>query len=78
MDHNAIMLATVSTSIDAMGLTDDELAGLNLIAALDMDPRKHPVYEKAKGLFTEQGGTRMHQVAKDALHRIAEDRLIKR
>lgn len=49
-------------------LTDMELAVLNNVARNDFDPQgKLFDYERVERLFTEDGGTRMHNDTKDAL-----------
>jgi hypothetical protein len=56
-------------------LSDDDLAGLNLVAQLEIDPRGRPWYPIVAHLFTEQGGTRMHHETRDALAAVALRRL---
>lgn len=57
-------------------LSDIELAALNTIAQLDLDPHNRLFdYEKVKHLFTEENGTQMHTETKIALAAIANIRL---
>ena len=56
-------------------LDDAELAGVGMVGILGTDPRTRRWYEKAKPLFTEQNGTRMHELTREAVNRIAEARL---
>jgi hypothetical protein len=71
---SAIMYANVALIIN--DLTNDELAALNLVAALDSSPHGRLFdYEKVAPLFTEADGTRMHQETKNALSRIVLARL---
>lgn len=57
-------------------LTDQELAALNLTAQLDLDPHGRIFdYGKVASLFTEKDGTKMHQVTKETLARLAMHRL---
>jgi hypothetical protein len=49
-------------------LTDLELAALNNVVQLDMDPHGRIFdYNKVAGLFSEANGTRAHSMTKDAL-----------
>lgn len=69
-----IAVASVKMTCDA--LTDLELAALNLVAQTDQDPRDRVFdYQQVKGLFTESGGTRMHEMTKMALAKIVNERL---
>jgi hypothetical protein len=57
-------------------LTDDELAALNLVAQLNMDPHNRVFdYNRVAHLFTERNGTRMHEETKNALARVVNMRL---
>lgn len=57
-------------------LSNDELLALNLVAALDTDPRNRLFdYEQVRPLFTEANGTRMHSETKRALAQIVTQRL---
>jgi hypothetical protein len=57
-------------------LTDLELAALNNVVQLDMDPHGRIFdYNKVAGLFSEANGTRAHSMTKDALATIVLKRL---
>jgi hypothetical protein len=67
-------------SMYTKGLTTEELVTLNLNAALGQDAaylqRIRPdIYAKVSGLFTENGGTRMHEATKDAIASLAFARI---
>lgn len=68
-----IMIAAANMVCDE--LTDSELAGVGMVGLLGSDPRAKRWYEKAKPLFTEQNGTRMHEVTREAVSRIIDARL---
>ena len=58
-------------------LTDLELAILNNVAQLGMDPHDRAFdYEEVKSLFTEKDGTRMHEETKAALAAVVNRRLV--
>ena len=68
MDYSMIMQASVGVAI--ADLTTDELATLNLVAALGTDPRPTKCWPAAEPLFTEKdaaGVPRLHQATKDAI-----------
>jgi len=58
--------AAVAVAIELAELTEKEVAALRLRLVLGGDPRNSYGYEKVKHLFTEQGGTAMHDEAKRA------------
>lgn len=69
-----IMVTTVGVVTDE--LTDLELATLNNVAQLNMDPHDRVFdYDKVKALFTEGDGTRMHKETRLALSIIVNWRL---
>lgn len=72
-DLDRIMFA--NTQMVCKDLTDDELAGLNIVALLDSDPTHTSWYPKAATLFTDRNGTRMHSETKRALKQIVAQRL---
>ncbi len=58
-------------------LTTLELAVLNNVAQLDMDPHGRAFdYDKIESLFTEKTGSRMHEETKVALAAVVNQRLI--
>lgn len=71
------MVAIVNEATEK--LTDLELAILNNVAQLDMDPHNRVFdydYDNVQSLFTEKGGTRMHDETKAALAAIVNRRLV--
>ncbi len=61
-------ITIASVALTCEGLSDQELATLNLVGQANWDPHNRVFdYERVKGLFTEKNGTRMHQTTKDAL-----------
>jgi hypothetical protein len=57
-------------------LSDLELVEIDIVAQADQDPRNRLFdYNKVSSLFTEAGGTRMHQETKDSLARVVLSRL---
>ena len=56
-------------------LTDLELAAINNAVQTEIDPKKVMGYEKAKFLFTEDDGKKMHSEMLAALSRIVLERL---
>ena len=65
-----------SVSVAVADLTLDQLIVLNVIAALDSDPRGRSFnYEQVEHLFTEGGGLRMHEATKEALGRVVLQRV---
>lgn len=74
------MKQTIIISVDMITeqLTDLELAVLNNVGQLDMDPRGRVFdYDKVKALFTINNGTRMHEETKAALAAVINQRLNK-
>lgn len=66
----------ISIDMETRELTNLELAALNIVAQLNEDPRGRLFdYEKVKGLFTEDNGTRMHVETKMALAIVVNERL---
>ncbi len=71
-----IMVTVVGVATDE--LTDFELAVLNNVVQLNVDPHGRDFdYDKIKALFTEKGGTRMHNETKLALSAVVNRRLAK-
>jgi hypothetical protein len=68
----AIYASAVAVSTAHLAL--EELCILHLKAYLGGNPRTLPFYDKVSPLFTEEGGTKMHPVAIDALVRVVEAR----
>jgi hypothetical protein len=66
---HAIMSSQVAVS--CADLAPDEWAALSLAVQLDMDARGRAGYEKVRHLFTEAGGTRMHDETKRAFLNLA-------
>lgn len=58
-------------------LSDGELAILCLVVTAGWDPHEYPWYEKAKSLFTEDGGTKVREETDLAIARILYERLQK-
>lgn len=56
-------------------LTDDELSALYMVATFGNDPTPVMGYEKAKSLFTQHNGTRMHPDTLAVLGVIVDERL---
>lgn len=74
------MMGIMATVVDMIcdKLTDLELAVLNNCVQLDSDPHGRLFdYETVKMLFTENNGTRAHDVTKEALARVVNARLEK-
>jgi hypothetical protein len=70
----AIMASAVHVACSH--LTDDELAALNLVAQLDIDPHNRVFdYNRVAHLFTERNGTKMHEETKNALAQVVNMRL---
>jgi hypothetical protein len=67
MDYSAIIQAAANVAIS--DLSDDELVTLNLVAALDTDPRQTQCWPNAEPLFTELVGgvPRLHAETKRAI-----------
>ena len=65
----------VATRMVAKDLTTDELVALYMAATAGFDVRNVMGYEKAKALFTEANGTKMHSAALEALDSIVKERL---
>jgi hypothetical protein len=73
MDNQVIVLALVRNATKE--LTTQEMASLYMAASLGNDPRRVTGYEKAKSLFTENDGTRMHRDTLAAFNSIVSERL---
>jgi hypothetical protein len=72
--NEQIVIASVAMYTNE--LTDLELAALNNVVQLDMDPHGRIFdYNKVAGLFSEANGTRAHSMTKDALATIVLKRL---
>lgn len=71
-DLSAGMYATVRGVTDR--LTDHELLAINFAAQFGTNPRAVIGYDKASLLFTEQGGTRMHEDTRRILAAIVLER----
>jgi hypothetical protein len=72
--NERIIIASVAMHTNK--LTDLELAALNNVVQLDMDPHGRIFdYNKVAGLFSEANGTRAHSMTKDALATIVLKRL---
>lgn len=56
-------------------LTDSELIDFNQVVQTQSDPRRTPLYAKARDLFTENGGTRLHPATQQALAAVTLHRL---
>ena len=67
------MLFAVTLICDT--LDDGELAGMFLCASAEWDPRQYPWYEKAKILFTQDSGLKMHEETKKVVARALLRRL---
>ncbi len=70
---HTIMRSAVAVAVN--DLSDAELVGLNLTVQLGGDPRSKPWYDKAKFLFDQEGGTKMHEETKAALAAVVLKRL---
>lgn len=70
--HPAVMKMTQAIT---NGLSDEELAAVLLAAQSGTDPRGKLGYEKARALFTEENGTRMHHATQSVVEAIASERL---
>lgn len=72
------MRQVMAVSMSTDELTDLELAVLNNVAQLNMDPRGRVFdYDRVRALFTESDGTRMHHETKLALSAVVNRRLAK-
>ncbi len=69
--------ALVGTRAATDRLTTDELMALYVAATAGTNPKEVMGYEKAKGLFTEFHGTKMHPETLAALDIIVNERLEK-
>jgi len=56
-------------------LSDEELNAICMVAIMGSDPRHVIGYEKAKSLFTENGGTKMHSDTLRAVEQIRNERV---
>ena len=65
----------VATRMVAKDLTTDELVALYHAATAGFDARSVMGYEKAKSLFTEENGTKMHSATLEAFDSIVQERL---
>jgi hypothetical protein len=69
-------MMTSAVRVACNHLTNDELAALNMVAQLDMNPHNRLFdYNQVAHLFTERNGTRMHEETKNALGRVVKVRL---
>ncbi len=71
MDKNVLIGVRQATK----DLPTDELMSFYLIAWGGKDPRGTAWYEKVKGLFTEDGGTKVHSDVLKALEIITSERI---
>jgi hypothetical protein len=65
----------VGTKLILNTLTDQELAALYSVVTANSNPKPVMGYDKAKSLFTEQNGTKMHSDTLAAFESIVEQRL---
>lgn len=70
--HEAIIS---SARLVADELSTTELISLCLAAQLEVDPQRVAGYDKARALFAEEDGMRMHSATRDALIMIMNERL---
>jgi hypothetical protein len=57
-------------------MSNADLAVLNICAQLDQDPRNRAFdYDKVSFLFTDNNGTKMHTMTKEALAIVVNERL---
>jgi hypothetical protein len=69
-------IMAIAVNVATKELTDLELAALNNVAQVNMDPRGRIFdYDDVKHLFTEMNGTRMHEETKRALALVVNRRL---
>lgn len=71
-DYNQIMAKSVRLVTNQ--LTDDELVAINMAGLLGTNPVGVMGYEKARTLFTEQNGTRMHSLTSQIVNAICNER----
>jgi hypothetical protein len=64
-----------STYLACEDLTDVELNALYLGLRLGYDPKQIAGYDKAKFLYTEQNGTRMHDTIASAFEQVWSSRI---
>jgi hypothetical protein len=75
MNNNIHYGVIAGTKLITNKLTDEELAALYNAVSFGFDPKHVMGYDKAKGLFTEQDGTKMHSDTLKAFESIVEQRL---
>ena len=72
-DYNESMVKSVRLVTNQ--LTDDELVAISMAGMLGTNPTGVLGYEKAKTLFTEQDGTRMHSLTAEIVNAICQQRV---
>lgn len=75
MSNEVSIFVLASVRMVARHLTTQEMAALFTAVSLGSDPRQVIGYEKAKSLFTEAYGTRMHRDTQLAFGEVVSDRL---
>ena len=75
MSNEISRFVIASVRMTTNQLTDQELAATYNAASANFNPKAVMGYEKAKPLFTEADGTRMHRDTLAALEVIVEERL---
>jgi hypothetical protein len=73
MPTSTLLIPIVSAATD--DLTDAELVALNDAAQIGRDPHSIGSYPEISGLFTENGGTRLHRETRIALAAVTLSRL---
>lgn len=75
-EQDLTRIMNASVALACRELSNEELAVLNNVAQMDLDPHGRLFdYTKVAALFTENGGTRMHAETKHALAAIVLRRL---
>ena len=75
MNNNIHHAVIFGTKLITDTLTDQELTALYNAVSFGFDPKHVMGYDKAKGLFTEQDGTKMHSDILEAFESIVKQRL---
>lgn len=78
MNNNIHYGVIAGTKLITDKLSDQELAALFNAVSVGFNPKPVMGYDKAKGLFTEQDGTKMHSDTLKAFESIVEQRLFSR
>jgi len=68
MNINPERMAIAGALMTLKKISDVELAALNLAIELETNPKEVDGYKKAKSLFTENGGTKVHELVREAFH----------